>query len=79
MLILTRKKGQSFFINENIKITIREAGNDAARIAIEAPKDVKILREELVEAVEMNEAAARQSNVAAADIRRMFSVPEKTS
>ena len=51
MLILTRKRGQALYINDDITITVREVGNDNVRLAIDAPKEVKILREELVEAM----------------------------
>jgi carbon storage regulator len=76
MLILTRKKGQSFFINDNIKITISDVGSDTVRVAIDAPREVKVLREELVQAAEMNEEAASQKNVAISDIKKVFSLPE---
>ncbi|MGN1349858.1 MAG: carbon storage regulator [Anaerovoracaceae bacterium] len=77
MLILTRKKGQSFFINDNIKITIRDTGNDTVRIAIDAPREVKILREELAEAARINAEAAEQDRVEAEDIRRIFALQKK--
>ena len=50
MLILRRKTGESLILNENIKITVLESGSDGVRLAIDAPKQVQILREELVEA-----------------------------
>lgn len=72
MLILTRKKGQSLYINEDICISVRDIGNDSVRIAIDAPKDVKILREELMEAVKSNEEAANQQTVDIASIKKAF-------
>ncbi len=54
MLVLQRKKDQSIVINENIIITIRDITSDGVKIAIDAPKEVKILRKELVEAVNIN-------------------------
>ncbi|MGP1442351.1 MAG: carbon storage regulator [Anaerovoracaceae bacterium] len=72
MLILTRKKGQSLYINEDICISVRDIGNDSVRIAIDAPKDVKILREELMEAVKSNEEAANQQTVDIAAIKKAF-------
>lgn len=77
MLILTRKKGQSFFIDENIKITVYDIGNDTARIAIDAPMNVKILREELVEAAESNEEAAHQKEMKISDIKKVFMTSNK--
>ena len=44
MLILSRKNGQKIIINDEIEITILEAKNDNCKIAIKAPKDVKIYR-----------------------------------
>ena len=42
MLILSRKNGQKIIINDEIEITIIESKNDNCKIAINAPKDVKI-------------------------------------
>ena len=57
MLILRRKTGESLILNENIKITVLETGSDGVRLAIDAPKQVQILREELVEATKANKEA----------------------
>lgn len=57
MLILRRKTGESLILNENIKITVLESGTDGVRLAIDAPKQVQILREELVEATKANQEA----------------------
>lgn len=54
MLILTRKQGESFLLGENIEISIAEISGDRVRIAINAPRDVKILRKELKDASELN-------------------------
>ena len=58
MLVITRKREQSFVINDNITVTIRDIGGDSVKIAIDAPREVKILRSELVAATKENEAAA---------------------
>lgn len=59
MLILQRKKGQSLTIGEDITLTIAEISPDCVKLAIDAPKDVLILRSELLEAAEENKAAAK--------------------
>ena len=46
MLILSRKNGQKIIINDEIEITILESKMDNCKIAINAPKDVKIYRED---------------------------------
>lgn len=58
MLILRRKAGESLILNGNIKVTVLESGGDGVRLAIDAPKEVQILREELVEARKANQEAA---------------------
>jgi carbon storage regulator CsrA len=45
-LVITRRDGQAFYIGDDIKITILD-GCAQTRIAISAPKDKIILREEL--------------------------------
>ena len=47
MLILSRKNGQKIIINDVIEITILDSKTDNCKIAINAPKDVKIYREEV--------------------------------
>ncbi|MCI8659382.1 MAG: carbon storage regulator CsrA [Lachnospiraceae bacterium] len=57
MLILRRKKNESILIGDNIRITIIECAADGVRVAIDAPKQISILREELSEAEQTNKTA----------------------
>lgn len=57
MLVLRRKKNESLLIGDNIRITIVECAADGVRVAIDAPKQVSILREELSEAEQTNKSA----------------------
>lgn len=57
MLVLYRKKGEALVIGDNIKISILDIGNEKVKIAIDAPKDISILRSELYEAAIENNAA----------------------
>jgi carbon storage regulator CsrA len=47
MLVLTRKRFQTLSIGNDIKLTITKIKGGQVRLAIEAPKEVKILRSEL--------------------------------
>jgi len=47
MLLLTRKSLQTIRIGDQIEITVLEIGGGRIRIAIQAPQDVGIVREEL--------------------------------
>lgn len=57
MLILQRKKEQTLNIGDNISITVLEIGNDWVKLAIDAPRDISILRSELLEAASANQEA----------------------
>lgn len=47
MLALTRKKGESLVVNNNIEITVLEIRGDQIKIGIQAPKEVPIYRKEV--------------------------------
>ena len=47
MLALTRKKGESIVINNNIEISVLEIRGDQIKIGISEPKDVPIYRKEV--------------------------------
>ncbi|MDR3312474.1 MAG: carbon storage regulator CsrA [Spirochaetaceae bacterium] len=63
MLILTRKQDEKIKIGEDITVTIIELRNDQVKIGIEAPKDVKVFRQEVLRAIQ-NENRAAASNSA---------------
>lgn len=63
MLVLQRKKGEELLIGDDIRITVTETGADGVKLAIEAPKEVKILRGELAEAIAFNKEAAAKNDV----------------
>lgn len=58
MLILTRKKDDRIMIGEDIVITVVSCEDGRVKIGIDAPKDVRVFRQELVETREDNRAAA---------------------
>lgn len=47
MLVLTRKIGQSIVINDNIRVVIVAIHGNKVRIAVEAPREVAVDREEI--------------------------------
>jgi len=61
MLVLTRKPRQQIMIGDQIVINIVEVQGENVRIAIDAPKDIKIYRGEIYRAIqEENQKAAAQ-------------------
>ena len=62
MLILRRKAGEGLLIGSDIKVTVVAADEGGARLAIEAPKEIPVLREELLSAMDVNRAAAEEQS-----------------
>ena len=47
MLVLSRKEGEQLVIGDNIVLTVSRIDKSRVRIAIQAPREVKIVRAEL--------------------------------
>ena len=58
MLILSRKKGESIKIGDDIEIFVAEIKGDKVRLGISAPESMKICRTELYLTVENNKEAS---------------------
>jgi len=61
MLILSRKVNEKVIIGEDISISIIEIRGDQVRIGIDAPKMVKVFRQEVYDAIKAENKAALQS------------------
>lgn len=60
MLVLGRKSGESIVIGDDIVITILGVDRDQVKIGVKAPREIRILREEVFKAVlEQQEIALR--------------------
>ncbi len=60
MLALTRKKGESLIVNNNIEITVLEIRGDQIKLGISAPKDVPIYRKEVYLQIQKENQASLQ-------------------
>lgn len=60
MLILQRRPGESLRIGEDIEVTVVAIEGGKVRLAISAPKDITILRSELIGARDTNRDAAME-------------------
>ena len=64
MLILSRKMDQKIKIGEEITVTIIEIRGDQVKIGVEAPKNVKVFRQEIYNAIQIeNQAAVSPANI----------------
>ena len=73
MLALSRKKGDSIIINENIEIFIIDIGKEQVKIGIKAPKNIPIYRKEVFEQImQENKQAVLDINIK--DIKNLFDI-----
>lgn len=70
MLVMTRKKNESIIINEEIEIVILECDHQRVKIGVQAPKIMKIMRKEVLEAVKSENQEA--VNVDLKDLAQMM-------
>lgn len=62
MLVLSRKKDESIHIDDNVEIVVVEIRGDKVRLGIRAPKEVKIYRKEIYEAIQRENESNQNSN-----------------
>jgi carbon storage regulator len=64
MLILTRRPDEKIIIGDDIVISIVEVRGDQVRVGVDAPKTVKVYREEVYQAIKNENKAAAASSPA---------------
>ena len=64
MLVLSRKINETILIGNDIRVTLLGIEGDKIKIGIDAPKSMRIFREELIEAIRStNKEALNAPNV----------------
>lgn len=58
MLVISRKKGESILLGDDIEITIVKIDDSSVKLSIAAPRNVTILRKELYKEVEQENKKA---------------------
>ena len=60
MLILSRKTHESIMIGDQIEVSVVDIKGDQVKLGINAPRTVKVFRQEVYQAIQLeNRAAAR--------------------
>ena len=49
MLVLTRRVNERIVIGDNIVVTVLEVHGEQVRLGIDAPREIKVFREEVLE------------------------------
>jgi carbon storage regulator len=63
MLVITRRKGESILLGDNIEITVVKLDDGSVKLAIDAPKNIVILRKELYKEVQEENKSAIEFNI----------------
>jgi carbon storage regulator len=64
MLILSRKSNEKIMIGDDIAVTILEIRGDQVRVGVDAPKQVKVYRQEVFDLIKIENQAAAAVQVA---------------
>jgi carbon storage regulator len=75
MLVLSRRVGERLLIGDDIVVTVIEVRGDGVRLGIDAPREVRVHRAEVLEAVRAANIAASAVDDDAADQLRLLVPP----
>ncbi len=70
MLALTRKKGESIVIGDNVEIVIISIQGEQVKLGIVAPKEISVHRKEIYEQIQAENRQA--ANILNQNIRNIF-------
>jgi carbon storage regulator len=72
MLVLSRRVGERLLIGDDVVVTVIEVRNDGVRLGIEAPREIRVHRAEVLDAVRRaNAEAVEADDEAAAALRKL--------
>ncbi len=72
MLVLTRKPGEGIIIGDDVKITIVELKGGGVRIGVDAPRDMKVHRQEVFDRIKEENMEAAKWDIA--DLNELSSI-----
>ena len=61
MLILSRKTHESIMIGDQIEVSVVDIKGDQVKLGIQAPRNVKVFRQEVYRAIQLENRAAAQT------------------
>ena len=79
MLILSRKVNEKIMIGDEISVCIIDIRGDQVRIGIDAPKKIKVFRQEVFDAIKEENKAAAESKPVLPQVNFGSSIQEKAN
>lgn len=77
MLVLTRKRGESIMIGDDIEIVIVGTEGDTVRVGIKAPKSVGVFRSEVYLSIRESNQEATARKISLDELSEMMRKTEK--
>jgi len=69
MLNITRRRGERIVVGDDVFVSVLEVSGQTVRLGIEAPRSVRVYREEIwLEVKRENEAAAQAADISLPDL-----------
>jgi carbon storage regulator len=71
MLILSRKVDERIIIGDDILVSIVDIKGDQVKLGIQAPKEIKVYRQEVYDAIQKENLAAARAGTVLPEIKRL--------
>ena len=68
MLALTRKKGESIIIGDNVEVVILGITGEQVKVGIVAPREISVHRKEIYEQIQLENVSASRSRADIGDL-----------
>lgn len=72
MLVLTRRLGESIWINDDIRIVIQNIRGNQVRVGIAAPRSMIVHREEIYQKIHQENRAAQKAELPLSSVRDLY-------
>ena len=76
MLVLTRKKGESIMIGDQIELVVISVEGDLVKLGIKAPQQVEIYRKEIYQLIQQSNREASEKAMKVDDVSKFFKSKE---